>query len=586
MVEQKRWAHLLWTLLVVLLLSPWPWVAGADWVSSSDFHSCIEIVGSWIAVTAGMTCLIRFYGQNDRVFLVLGLGFFVSGAEDFVHGLLSFTRLMRGVDVDFTRYIPATYVAGRTVLGLMIVLSAFLERILGQSRNVRREALVCTLGAIVLSAAATALAFRVPLPQFIYPERFVSRPVDFLSALIFLVGMILYARKYAVTGYGFYWWIVTSCIFNFVGQLYMAHSSRLYDAWFDIAHIANVLSYLAPVLGVASELTQQNRTVRKSREALEQEITARIRAQEQLLQLTVTLESRVARRTRQLKKTQTELVAKAFEAGRAQFAAIVMHNIGNAITPLTLHIGQFDGRRLEMLHGRMRQSIDDLKQHRENLGFYVNEDVRGQRVFKYLEELVDRLAEERAHQAEMHSQARDSLAYIADILDAQRGESDWKHERRVQVSLNKKVQTVVRMERVNLGKSNIDLDVQLGPDLSDLYIDKSRIMQLLLNLVKNSQDAIEALESAEDIPEPLEKKIRIVTAQNSHSVVLEIHDTGIGVDADKLDRIFEFGVSGKDSSGMGLYYCRQFLERNGGTISLASPGRGKGTCVTVQFNAA
>lgn len=586
MLKQKKFAYVLWAMLLVLLVVPCPWVSRLQWVSSSDFHCCIEIVGSWIALTAGVTCLIRFFALYDRMFLVLGLAFFVSGGEDFVHGLLSCTRLMHGVDTDVTRFIPATYVAGRTMLGLMVVLSAFLDRFLGKSRNVRTETLVFTLCAIGLSVGATALAFRVPLPRFIFPGQLISRPADFVFALIFLVGIILYARKYARTGYGFYWWIVISCVCNFVGQLYMSHSGQLYDVWFDVAHVAKVFSYLAPVLGVASELTQQYRTAQRSREELEQEIYERVRAQEQLCELTGSLEARVARRTRELKKAQRKLVGKAFEAGRAQLSAIVLHNIGNAITPLNLHIEQFDGTSLGMLHRRMRQSIDDLKLHRESLGAYVNEDARGRRVFKYLEDLVDRLADERCQQVDVQTQAREALLYISDILAIQNGYAPAQHECRERIQLNTIIQTVVKMQRMSFEKRNIDLDMQLGSELSDLYIDKSSLLQVLVNLVKNSYDAIDALQTADDLSARSERHIRIVTSGGTQSVVLEIHDTGIGVEPEKLDRIFVFGVSGRKSSGMGLYYCRQFLERNGGTISLSSPGHGKGACVTVHFRGA
>ena len=47
---------------------------------------------------------------------------------------------------------------------------------------------------------------------------------------------------------------------------------------------------------------------------------------------------------------------------------------------------------------------------------------------------------------------------------------------------------------------------------------------------------------------------------------------------------FEFGKSFKESSGVGLYYCRMFVEANRGELSLTSPGKEKGTTVRITFD--
>ncbi len=50
----------------------------------------------------------------------MGLGFFIAKGEDMVHGLLGFERMWSDGGVDFSRYIPPTYVTGRMLLGLFI----------------------------------------------------------------------------------------------------------------------------------------------------------------------------------------------------------------------------------------------------------------------------------------------------------------------------------------------------------------------------------------------------------------------------------------------------------------------------------
>jgi signal transduction histidine kinase len=81
----------------------------------------------------------------------------------------------------------------------------------------------------------------------------------------------------------------------------------------------------------------------------------------------------------------------------------------------------------------------------------------------------------------------------------------------------------------------------------------------------------------------MEKVIRIRTFEGNGRIGFEIGDSGIGIDTAQIEQIFELGKSSKTSSGFGLYYSKLFVEACEGTISIASPGKGKGTTATVIF---
>ena len=114
--------------------------------------------------------------------------------------------------------------------------------------------------------------------------------------------------------------------------------------------------------------------------------------------------------------------------------------------------------------------------------------------------------------------------------------------------------------------------------LPRVLIDKSRLMQVLINLLKNGSEAFESLE-----PDHRKKTIRITTfAVNGH-VGFEIEDNGSGIDRDNIDHIFDFGKSYQRSTGLGLYYCKMFVEDNGGTLKISSFAGGQGTTVRATF---
>ena len=165
-----------------------PEAALSNWVSSSDFHSCIKIAGSLLALLAGGVCLVHFFALKNPFYLVVGLGFLIGGSGDLVHGILSWSRLFEDVTVDLSRFIPATYVGGRIMLALMIIAASFSERVVKRVVNEKREVYILSGLAILLGGGVTGLAFMLPLPRFIFAEELISRPVDLLSAILFSIA--------------------------------------------------------------------------------------------------------------------------------------------------------------------------------------------------------------------------------------------------------------------------------------------------------------------------------------------------------------------------------------------------------------
>jgi hypothetical protein len=244
-------------IILLVFISIGPRVFASDWVSSSDFHACIEISSSFIAIIAAIACLMYYFGRKNRYFLIIGLGFFVCGSEDLIHGIFGFKRLFAESGVDFSRFIPGTYVAGRSMLAVMIIAAAILEKRLERARSLRREAAVFSAIAVLLGGGATLLAFNLPLPAFIHPEKAISRPVDFVSAIVFTVAFLLIIKRYLVHKDMFSGMLIACILLNIGGQIYMSFSKRLFDVFFDVAHWANILSYCMPVVGITIETLQE-----------------------------------------------------------------------------------------------------------------------------------------------------------------------------------------------------------------------------------------------------------------------------------------------------------------------------------------
>ena len=87
---ERRSRLLVLALALAMLASAYPLLARWGHEGTSDAHATLEMVGSLMGLMAGFALVIRFYTLGRRFDLLVGLAFFVNGAEDLVHGLLSF----------------------------------------------------------------------------------------------------------------------------------------------------------------------------------------------------------------------------------------------------------------------------------------------------------------------------------------------------------------------------------------------------------------------------------------------------------------------------------------------------------------
>jgi signal transduction histidine kinase len=131
-------------------------------------------------------------------------------------------------------------------------------------------------------------------------------------------------------------------------------------------------------------------------------------------------------------------------------------------------------------------------------------------------------------------------------------------------------------ETMRLIKGQVPKDIKIGIDIADdilIFVDKQRMQQVFLNLIKNSIDALGATDQHGHI---------WVTAQKSgspHGNVVEIliEDDGPGISPEVREKIFDPFFTTKDvgqGSGLGLYIVHDIIESHGGDITVESSPAG------------
>jgi len=247
----REW--MIWIALFILPLLFYPKALCSSWVSNSDVHSLLEFWAAAIALIAAGVVLVHFFATGRRFFLLISLGFTLQGAEDLVYAIYSFSRIWPAEQEGIANFVPGTYVAGRLILISCIFLALYLGKSVASVRNRVKEAIIYNSVGFLLASVTTAIVINSPLPRFILPSQIISRPVDFIAAVIYLFTFFFFVKFYHQKEHHtpFMWSMIGSIIFGFVTQVYMVHSQRLYDAQFDISHVMKIFSYVFPLFGVA-----------------------------------------------------------------------------------------------------------------------------------------------------------------------------------------------------------------------------------------------------------------------------------------------------------------------------------------------
>jgi two-component system, NtrC family, sensor kinase len=146
------------------------------------------------------------------------------------------------------------------------------------------------------------------------------------------------------------------------------------------------------------------------------------------------------------------------------------------------------------------------------------------------------------------------------------------------VDLNALVRNTASFVRFDQRYRRIDLKIELDQQASAVKAVADHITQVLINLMVNAADAVEAAEGKK-------AEVAVSTHQREDAVEIIVADNGVGMDAETLqhacDEFFTTKPRGK-GSGLGLFLTKTLIEQNGGTLRLESE-IGKGTRIVLSF---
>lgn len=289
------------------------------------------------------------------------------------------------------------------------------------------------------------------------------------------------------------------------------------------------------------------------------------------------LEFKVQERTKDLEEAQSVLLQQAHEAGMAEMAVGVLHNIGNAITPAKVDAVLLIRRLQESpLHTGLQEAIQEIVSalsQPEKLSITNRE-----RLSEIANLIPSTLYEEYSYAIAELRKICTKHEHIEGIINLQMRYAKLigSHE---EIDLNIVVKDALKMLNESITQREIIVEQDLG-EIQLIKIEQAKMIQIVINLIKNGYEAM-------DIAELPERRLLISTYMEKmepRQVVLTIKDTGCGFTAEEKEKMFQFGYTTKESgSGFGLHSCANFMKANNGSLSASSQGTGKGAQFMIKF---
>ncbi|HEX7217253.1 MAG TPA: MASE4 domain-containing protein [Methylomirabilota bacterium] len=144
-------------------------------------------------------------------------------------------------------------------------------------------------------------------------------------------------------------------------------------------------------------------------------------------------------------------------------------------------------------------------------------------------------------------------------------------QRQERIDINETAVAALRALRGWLVERGVSVRSELSPDVPSIVGHRSQLQEVIINLLQNAVEAMDTIGGNR----------RVLTVRTKcdgeGAIVVEVEDTGRGIDAKSLNKVFDAFVTTKPGGmGLGLAICRTIIDRHGGRLS-ASPAHPRGT---------
>lgn len=277
----------------------------------------------------------------------------------------------------------------------------------------------------------------------------------------------------------------------------------------------------------------------------------------------------------ELQETHKELITASRQAGMAEIATNILHNVGNVLNSINVSISQADDITRQLKIGNLQKVASMIGENADVDGYLVS-DEKGKRIPEYLGLIAGELAKDQQKVSTELESAKRHLEHIKNVVSMQQ---EYATANRVNenVDLSEVLEDAIGMSSSSLERHRISLVREFESGLI-VSMDKHRVLQILVNLIRNAKHAMQEVDRDD-------KQLTVSVKQSQPNMVsIDISDNGIGISPENLVKLFNHGfTTKKDGHGFGLHSGANFARELGGSLIATSDGLGQGATFTLTF---
>ena len=271
-----------------------------------------------------------------------------------------------------------------------------------------------------------------------------------------------------------------------------------------------------------------------------------------------------------------ELMAASRQAGMAEVATSVLHNVGNVLNSVKVSSGLVSDLAKRSKIPSLARVAQLMHDHEADLGSFISTDSKGRQLPGYLTQLAEHLTAEQAQLQKELAVLKQNIEHIEEIVSMQQS-----YAKTIGLSETVKpedlVEDALRMNAGALARHDVHLVREYDPQVPLLTIEKHKVLQVLVNLVRNAKYAC-------DDSGRLEKRMTVRVTSRPGWVQIIVQDNGVGIPPENLPRLFTYGfTTRKNGHGFGLHSGALAARELGGALLAHSAGPGLGATFTLEL---
>lgn len=277
----------------------------------------------------------------------------------------------------------------------------------------------------------------------------------------------------------------------------------------------------------------------------------------------------------EMKSMHRQLLETSRQAGMAEVATNVLHNVGNVLNSVNVSCSVISDDVRKMQVESVAKIAGLLEEHESDLATFFASEPAGKDLPEFLAELAGRLARKQESVLDELKSLGQNIDHIKTIVALQQSLANVSGLRE-NLSIADLVEDAIRMNAEALVRHKVQI-VREYNALPPISLEKHKVLQILVNLVSN---ALHALSHSDHV----DKQLTVRVAQNDGYMLASITDNGIGIPTENLTRIFAHGfTTKKNGHGFGLHSGVLAAQEMNGSLTAHSDGPGKGATFTLQL---